>query len=263
MYISSSLMTICLAAWVGDASAASILLRGGTIIAFDNTTSDLEVHRDSSLLIVNDRITAIFPIANPDKVAIPSGTTTIDATGKIISPGFVDTHRHGWQTQFKTIASNTTLSQYFYRYGEFVAFAGYTAADVYSGQLTGNLEALNAGVTSILDHSHATWSDETADAALSGSIDSGARVFHAVALHELPNGYTIAQQIAKIKNMATTGRYRNTPVSLGVAYDRFEAAPRGEVNTVISLAKCVSISLSYHSMRTKANSLHEGKSTLR
>lgn len=217
--------------------ASSILLRGGTVIAFNQNTLELEVHRDSSVLIVNDRITAIFPVDNPNYLEIPSETSIIDTKGKIVSPGFVDTHRHGWQTAFKTLAANTNLPEYIYRYGQYAAIPGYDVEDVYIDQLAGNLEALNAGVTTIVDHAHSSWSDEAIDAALNGSIDSGASIFHATAIHQLGDTYPISQQIAKLKSLEMEGRYKNTAVTLGISYDRWSDAPKEEVESVISTAQ--------------------------
>jgi hypothetical protein len=89
------------------AQASSLLLLGGTIIAFNETTSSLQVLRDSSMLIINDRIHTVFTGA--PNTTLPSDTQVINVTNQIISPGFVDTHRHGWQTAFRTIASNTSV----------------------------------------------------------------------------------------------------------------------------------------------------------
>lgn len=207
------------------------------MIAFNQSTLELEVHRDSSVLIIDDRVTAMFPIDNPDHVEIPAETTTIDTKGKIISPGFIDTHRHGWQTALKTIGANTTLMEYFYRYGQFAAIPGFDVEDVYVGQLAGNLEALNAGVTTIVDHAHSSWSDEAVDAALNGSIDSGARIFHAPSIHQIGEGYPVSQQIAKLKSLEKEGRYKHTAVTLGISYDRWSDAPKEEVESVISTAQ--------------------------
>lgn len=77
------------------------LLSGGTIIAFDQEAEQLEVIRGGSILIEGDQITSVFETASPS--GIPSGTEVVDCTNQIITPGFVDTHRHGWQTVFKTI----------------------------------------------------------------------------------------------------------------------------------------------------------------
>ncbi|KAF4634394.1 hypothetical protein G7Y89_g3698 [Cudoniella acicularis] len=222
------------------AFASSLLLHGGTIIAFDNTTSSLQILRDSSLLIVDDRIQALFN--GTPNTTLPPDVQFINVTNKIVSPGFVDTHRHGWQTAFKTIASNTSLPEYLLRFGEYAAAGKLQAEDVYIGQLTGVLEALNAGVTTILDHAHGVWDNSTADAGLQGSIDSGGRVFHAHTIHALQNGYTIEDQIAKLKSFAQLS-FANSSVELGLAYDGWSTSPSGEVNQVAEAARTVNLSV--------------------
>ena len=92
-------------------AASSILLSGGTIIAFNHKTEALEVIRDGSLLITDDRITSILTDSNSTR--IPEGTETVHVTGKIITPGFIDTYKHGWRAAFKTLGSNTSLIEYF------------------------------------------------------------------------------------------------------------------------------------------------------
>jgi len=74
------------------AAASSILLSGGTIIAFNHETEALGVIRDGSLLITDDRIAGIL---KDNSTRIPGGTETVDVTGKIITPGFIDKHKHG------------------------------------------------------------------------------------------------------------------------------------------------------------------------
>ena len=91
------------------AAASSILLSGGTIVAFNHATEALEVVRDGSLLITDDRIAGVLSTNNSTR--IPEGTEVVDVTGKIITPGFIDTHKHGWQTAFKTLGSNTSLAE--------------------------------------------------------------------------------------------------------------------------------------------------------
>jgi cytosine/adenosine deaminase-related metal-dependent hydrolase len=152
----------------------SKLLSGGTIIAFNETTADLQVIRNGSLLLTGDRIISIFNTSSPPN--LPSDIEVIDCTERIITPGFIDTHRHGWQTVYKTLGSNTTLAEYLLRYGQFVSASYFTPEDVYISQLTGIYETLAAGVTTILDHAHHTWTPEHSAAGLNASIDSGARV---------------------------------------------------------------------------------------
>ncbi|WYZ38403.1 hypothetical protein EsH8_III_000317 [Colletotrichum jinshuiense] len=223
-------------------ASASILLQGGTIIAFDETSNSLNVIRNGSLLITDDRITSIYT-ADQTLPQASNDTQVVDATNKIITPGFVDTHRHGWQTAFKTVGSNTSLAEYFTRYGEYAAAGLLSAEDVYIGQLAGLYEALNAGVTTTLDHAHHTWSDETSEAGLKGSIDSGARVFWSYAFHNVTN-YTISQQLVNFRDIATKAEFDGTATSLGIACDLFGPNPvLADVNAIIDLAKEFNVSV--------------------
>ena len=108
---------------------------------------------------------------------------------------------------------------------------------MYIGQLAGLLEKLNAGTTTVLDHAHGVWSDETSEAGFNGSFDSGSRVFHAQVIHELTNGYIIDDQISELLSMSEDPRLKNSPVSLGLSYDGFCTATPDVVNSVIDAAK--------------------------
>ncbi|KAK8169155.1 amidohydrolase [Phyllosticta citrichinensis] len=217
-------------------SCSSVLFEGGTIISFNNATQSLEVLRDASLLTTNDTIAAIFD--SSANITVPAGTERISAQGKIISPGFVDTHRHGWQTAYKTLGSNTTLAEYFERYGEFTqAGTVFGAEDVYYGQLVGIYEALNSGVTTILEHAHATFSNATAAAYLDASIDSGVRMWFCYALHTLTNGFSIEEQMANYEDLVKDERLPASVVKMGLAYDTFASASDEEIQSVLDLAK--------------------------
>jgi len=208
------------------ASASSILFTDATIITFNKETSRTRTIFNSSLLVQNDRITQIYDNETP--TSYPNDTKVINATGKIISPGFIDTHHHLWQTAFKTIASNTTLTEYFQRYGEFgPSIQNFTPDDKYLGTLAGALELLHAGTTTVLDHSHGDSSNETADAILNGTIDSGIRAYHGFAIHTLSNNYSVGEQIAKLVELSEDERLGGDHlVSLGLAFDAFEGTPK-------------------------------------
>ncbi|KAK6857324.1 amidohydrolase family protein [Apiospora arundinis] len=231
-----------LPAFVAAAQASSVLLSGGTVIAFDQATQALNVIRNGSVLIEEDRIAGVYESG----AAVPTGsdnaTEVVDCSGKIISPGFVDTHRHGWQTGFKTIASNTSLAEYFNRFGEFVAGDHLTADDVYIGQLAGLYEAINAGTTTSLDHAHHTWSNATSRAGLQASIDSGARVFWAYAFHNVTD-FSVPDQIADFRGLLNDVPTKDTLVTPAMAYDSFYANPHGqETLDVMALAREYNIS---------------------
>ncbi|EFQ34199.1 amidohydrolase [Colletotrichum graminicola M1.001] len=242
-------LAAALTATASLANASSVLLRGGTIIGLDEGSNSLNVIRNGSLLITDDRITSVYT-ADQSLPKTSNNTQVVDATNKIITPGFIDTHRHGWQTAFKTIGSNTSLAEYFTRYGEYAAAGLLNADDVYIGQLAGLYEALNAGVTTILDHAHHTWSNETAEAGLKASIDSGARVFWSYAFHDVTN-YTVSEQLENFRDIATKAEFDGTATSLGVACDFFGPDPiLADVNAVVDLAKEFNVSvITTHSLQ--------------
>lgn len=205
------------------ACAYSKLLTGGTIVAYDEGTRLPKVIRDGLLLIREDRIAWISDGALPDNVAT-GDVEVIDCTDKIITPGFIDTHRHGWQTVFKTLGSNTTLAEYFSRYSALVARPLFTPEDLYISQLAGIHEALNAGVTTILDHAHHTWTRELAAAGLNASVDSGARIFWAYTFQNVEN-FGIPDQISQWRELSSAVSSKLT--ALSIAYDDFANSPEG------------------------------------
>src|SRR5574338_545218 len=108
----------------------------------------------------------------------------VDATGMIVLPGFVDTHRHTWQTPVRGVLPCCTLDHYF---AVMLGSVGghYRPEDVHIGDYAGALEALNAGITTMLDWSHINNTPDHADAAIQGLKDAGIRAVYA---HGMPTG---------------------------------------------------------------------------
>ncbi len=98
----------------------------------------------------------------------------IDATGDIVIPGFIDTHRHTWETSIRTCAPDFALITYF---GSILdKFAPhYRPDDVYAANLWGALECINAGITTLVDWSHIMNTPDHADEAIRGLRNSGIR----------------------------------------------------------------------------------------
>lgn len=86
-------------------STGMLLLKNGTFLIHDGDNH--VVSTDTSVLIQNGKIARIA-----QELECPDGCEIIDCTNKIVSPGFIDTHHHGWQTQLKGRHANEQLIEY-------------------------------------------------------------------------------------------------------------------------------------------------------
>ena len=98
----------------------------------------------------------------------------IDAQGRLVIPGLVDTHRHVWQGAIGGFTPQVTGAGYDPAVLHGIA-PRHSAEDVYAGTLWGALQALDAGITTIGDWAHNLQSAEHADADLRGLQESGIR----------------------------------------------------------------------------------------
>jgi 5-methylthioadenosine/S-adenosylhomocysteine deaminase len=154
-----------------------LLIENGYVLSMDDAIGELE---HGSVLVEDDRIVQVGrSIDAPD-------TERIDARGMVVMPGFVDTHRHTWQTALRAICADWTLMEYF-RGIRMNISPEYTADDVYAGNYVGALEALDAGVTSILDFSHCNNSPAHSDAGIAGLRDAGIRGVYAYGYYPSPS----------------------------------------------------------------------------
>ena len=141
-----------------------LLLKGGTVLSVDPEVGDLQT---GDVLIEDDRITGV-------EASIEADAEVVDCAGKIVIPGFVDTHRHTWEAAIRNCAPNATLDDYFVAILDTFAPL-YRAEDVYASNVAGSLECLNAGITTLVDWSHINNTPEHPDAAIRGLQETGIR----------------------------------------------------------------------------------------
>lgn len=142
-----------------------ILISGGIVVSLDPAVGDF----DRGDVLIEDGV--IVEVA--ERLDVPDANV-IDASGRIVMPGFVDNHRHSWQTAFRGMGADWTFPEWaFALHGTIKSH--YEPEDVYLSTLFGRLEALHSGVTTMLDWFHCASGPEHVDAAVAGLRDSAGR----------------------------------------------------------------------------------------
>ena len=134
-----------------------VVFRNATVLTMDDAHHVLS---GADVLISGDAVAAVGP-----GLEVPEGTAEIDATGGIVMPGMVDTHRHMWQTAMRGYGADWTLTQYFvWNYLQWGK--SFRPQDIHAGNLVSAIEAIDAGVTTTVDWSHNLQTTEHAEAAV-------------------------------------------------------------------------------------------------
>jgi 5-methylthioadenosine/S-adenosylhomocysteine deaminase len=123
------------------------------------------------VLVIDGQIRQIARHIEPGEVEL------VDASGYIILPGFVDSHRHTWQSPIRHTGSDWDLPRMFVELFKRLG-PKMRPEDVYAATLFGRLAALDAGVTTMLDWAHIQNSPDHADAAIEALRETGGRTVY-------------------------------------------------------------------------------------
>ncbi len=150
------------------------VLRGGAVMSMDPQVGDFA---QADVLVEGRKIVAVGPNLGT------GGASVIDARGKIVMPGFVDTHHHLFETALRSFLADGLLfdgldplitQNYFQKI--LLTFAPqYRPQDVYISTLFGSLSQLDAGVTTVHDISQIHHSPAHSDASIAALKDSDRR----------------------------------------------------------------------------------------
>ena len=89
-------------------SGRPVVFRNATVLTIDPSLGMIE---SGDVLVVDDRIAVVGR-----QLVVPESAVEIDASGGILMPGMVDTHRHMWQTALRGFGADWTLTNYFMFY---------------------------------------------------------------------------------------------------------------------------------------------------
>ncbi len=153
-----------------------ILLRGGAVMSMDPRVGDFA---QGDVLIEGRKILAV------GRHIDAWGATVVDARGRIVMPGFIDTHHHQFETALRSFLADGVLindgsgspsaNQTYYEYILLKFAPVYRPQDVYINELFGGLSQLDAGVTTVHDISQIHHSPAHSDAVVQALFDTGRR----------------------------------------------------------------------------------------
>jgi cytosine/adenosine deaminase-related metal-dependent hydrolase len=179
------------------------VIRGGSVMSMDPSVGDFP---QADVLIEGKKIVAVGPNLHA------GGATEIDARGRIVMPGFIDTHHHQFETALRSFLADGILINdqsgtpsgniTYYEYILLTFAPVYRPQDVYINELFGGLSQLDDGVTTVHDISQIHHSPAHSDAAIQGLKDAGRRAafgyFEGAGFTHGPN-YAYPQDAVRIK----------------------------------------------------------------
>jgi cytosine/adenosine deaminase-related metal-dependent hydrolase len=216
----------------------SYVIRDAHVLSQDPAVGDLP---RADLLLADGLIVAIGPDLGP------LDAQSVDGAGCIALPGFVDTHRHSWQSLIRHMSTDWTLPQYFSGVRGVLGRA-YQPDDMYAANRLAMLEALDAGITTIVDWSHNNNSPDHADAAVSAVLDSGIRAVWAYGNANdewLPvSDVPLSRDVVRVAERWFTGRDQRVTLALALRGPQF-ATPEATAHD-FALARELDVPVTVH-----------------
>ncbi|MCB1341200.1 MAG: amidohydrolase family protein [Pseudooceanicola sp.] len=151
-----------------------VLIKGGMVLSMDDAVGNFA---KGDVLVEGAKIVQVAArIDAPDALVI-------DAKGKVVMPGFIDTHHHQFETGLRSSLSDAIVvndgkpenARNYYETMLLNFSQHYRPEDVYINELYGGIAQLDAGVTTVMDVSQIHHSAAHSDAAIEGLRDAGRR----------------------------------------------------------------------------------------
>lgn len=141
-----------------------LVLSGGTVVTLDNERRVIE---PGTVAISGNRIAAVDA---GDKVETSGAHRTIDCTGCVVLPGFIDCHSHLAQSVIKTLGEGLAVWDWLSKLTFPVAHA-ITTEEAVAGTRLAAMEAARAGITFVVDNQYMP-PDPGTTTGVAGAIES-------------------------------------------------------------------------------------------
>jgi 5-methylthioadenosine/S-adenosylhomocysteine deaminase len=122
-----------------------LVVAGGTVIT---QNPQREIIPNGAIAVQGDRVAAVAPAIEVQQQYVAQ--RTLDATGRFVFPGLVNTHTHLFQTVLKGLGEGLRLYDWV-RAVTGPSVPAMTERDAYLAAVLGGLEALRSGTTTLFD----------------------------------------------------------------------------------------------------------------
>jgi 5-methylthioadenosine/S-adenosylhomocysteine deaminase len=181
--------------------SSTTLLRGGCVLTLGARTPN---YTEADVLIEDGRISEVGQgLRSRD-------AEQVDATGTIVMPGFVDTHRHAWRTLVGDGGIETDAP-----------FEHLDPDDLYASTLFGLLGAVEAGITTVVDWCDPAVDEQLSEAAIQAHADAGLRTVY---VHPAD-----AADDAVLRRLVESGTASTTTIAYGAAASEPDLAMADEL----------------------------------
>jgi 5-methylthioadenosine/S-adenosylhomocysteine deaminase len=216
------------------------LLRGATVVTCDDELGDFP---RADVLIDQGRVTAVAPSLSV------SDARVLKLEGKLVVPGLIDTHRHTWQTPLRALGADWTVMDYLAAVRVKLS-PHFTPDDICIANRAGALEALDAGITTLVDFSHCINTPAHADAAIDGLEDARGRALFAYGYAAGPEpSSSLPDHHARIRDAERLRRSRlgsdDRLVRMGVALTEMQV-PWEQTRDEIGAARTLGVPITLH-----------------
>lgn len=221
-------------------NARRILIKNGCILSMDKQVGDFA---KGDVLVEGGKIREVRPNISASDAVI------VDATNRIVTPGFIDTHHHFHYGPLRNILSNGLLRNSFANTPPRDAKGAvrpeymkdiddhltsfYNADDAYAAALVSALGMIDMGTTSAVDTSQVCHTPEHTDACIRGLKESGMRVLYAYSRGMGPR-HQYPQDLTRIQKQYFNSTDQLLTLALGGSLDKghFSAARKSSVRMV-------------------------------
>lgn len=209
-----------------------ILIKNSTLISMSENREQIEENID--ILIDGNRISKVDYNLNDENI-----DKVIDATGKIVMPGLINTHSHIPMSIFRETVDGLCMQDWLEK-KIWPMEDKLTDEDVYYASMLSYLEMIETGCTTINDMYYMT------ENSIKAAVNTGVRLQTTRTLTELEENVDGSKRIIELKELLKKYRNKNDNITFNVGIHGLYTANRNYIKECVNIAKEEKLPIQMH-----------------